>query len=203
MDVPVVQLERDRREGEQDEPRPAGQPDERPDHRGEVAGEEHLPRQHAEDGEGLAGGRRVAEGVEVRGVAARVAVQVRQVDRPVGVGVEAEHRMGLVDDDDVRQRDQPDDDQRVTDGPHPGRPEAVRDRLQPGGQVEGVDAADATGHEPPPGRHPSAGFVARPIRRWSSGIRNRSHATRAASDGRARIREPRRSAQVIGTIAIS
>ena len=39
-------------------------------------------------------------------------------------------------------------------------------------------------------------------RRWISGIRNRSHATRSARPGRARIREPRRSSQWIGTIAI-
>ena len=42
----------------------------------------------------------------------------------------------------------------------------------------------------------------RPSARWISGIRNRSHATRTARPGRARIREPRRSSQRIGTIAI-
>ena len=57
-----------------------------------------------------------------------------------------------------------------------------------------VRAGRAVGDEVAPA-HPSAGFVARPIRRWISGIRNRSQATRAARPGRARIREPRRSAQ--------
>ncbi len=42
----------------------------------------------------------------------------------------------------------------------------------------------------------------RPRPRWMSGIRNRSQATRMARPGRARIREPRRSYQWIGTIAI-
>ena len=83
-------------------------------------------------------------------------------------------------------------------------PRRSRDRLEPGRQVDVLGAARAPGGPRARVRHhPSAGFVARPIRRWRSGIRKRSQATRAASDGRARIREPRRSAHVIGTIAIS
>ncbi len=41
----------------------------------------------------------------------------------------------------------------------------------------------------------------RPLPRWMSGIRKRSQATRMASPGRARIRDPRRSYQRMGTIA--
>ena len=50
--------------------------------------------------------------------------------------------------------------------------------------------------------HHTGSVAPRWLRRWMSGIRNRSHATRTARRGPARIRDPRLSNQRIGTMAI-
>ena len=81
-----------------------------------------------------------------------------------------------------------------------------RARVAPTAAAEDEDRDDRQGR---PGQAAASSSAAvtwsrrapRPSARWISGIRKRSQATRRARPGRARIREPRRSYQRIGTIA--
>ncbi len=85
---------------------------------------------------------------------------------------------------------------------HPGHHEQER-RTCGGEQQEGQQGgtpARKREHPPRPGHWP--GPVRRGTRRWISGARNRSQATRRARPGRVRIREPLLSAHRMGTIAI-
>ena len=173
QDDPPADRPRHGQDGRPDRERGDQQPSPDPDRRrlGQEAEGEHDGRER----------RRVVEQPEAAGrleahVVQRLAVE--QPDRGLVVGQEVEaERPGLLgrpDDqpDERREHEQGDDRQRRPAEPAPGR---------------------SVGHD--------ADVAPRPLRRWMSGIRNRSQATRSASPGLARIREPRRSYQRIGTIA--
>ena len=78
-----------------------------------------------------------------------------------------------------------------------GQPDAQQQRQH---RDDGQGRATETDRGVGPHR-PSARSSIRPLRRWSSGMRNRSQATRTASGIDARMREPRLSNQRMGTTA--
>ncbi len=181
--------------------------DDRPDHR-PAACRQPRERDH-EDGEG----RRIEEDREPAGDVDRRVVQrlpgqqaVRRLD--VRLEVVAEGVAGRPGD---RRRPADEDEEGDDRERRPGQPDGRRrvgrrrvggrrgSRWRRRGRPVDLGRGTAGGHRSRPGRGSTA---ARRIRRWSNGMRMTSKPTRRARPGEARMRDPRRSVQRIGTTAI-